>query len=176
MWVCYGAVHFSLWSVSHIKIALIINEFLKILYITNILLVHFVRTNICTTWVFYSSPFALFCCPFLPNPLMCPPKPSFFTHSPNRGQYSAAHLYRFQLQNSHQWYVRIKLSALSCSFPQPVNGPQYTVQWKWQWWTVTYKMSLTLLTQCMTMCVPLSLFPLVLFLCVICFWKCVWLS
>lgn len=61
-----------------------------------------------------------------------PPKPSFPTHFANRQQYSVADLHRCQLQHGHQWYVS-KLSALPCSFPQPMSGPQFMVQWKWPW-------------------------------------------
>lgn len=70
----------------------------------------FMCANTFTSCIFY-LPFLLsfvfpFCQIFSRTPI-----PSFLTHSPSRGQYSVAHLYRCQLQHSHQWYVSIKLSA-----------------------------------------------------------------
>lgn len=65
MWVCCEAVCVSLWSVSHFKIMFFFFSFYIYKHSTRTV----VRTNTFTTWVFYSSLFALFRFPFLPNPL-----------------------------------------------------------------------------------------------------------
>lgn len=174
MWVRYGASYCSLWIVSHLRLGLYSIHFclLSRLQTTG----RVVRANTFTTWVFYSSLFALFCFPFLPNLLTCPETFLSSHIPPNRGQYSVAHLYRCQFQHSHQWYVSITLSACPAPFLSQWMDPstQCSESDSDLWWTYTYEnvsQSLDPVYEdvCTFIILPFSIVSLWFF----CFWKCV---
>lgn len=154
MLVCYGLIYCSLWFFSHLRLKLYSIYFCHSIESSpDILLVRLcVQTHLLLEFFILPSllSFVFPICQILSRS----PKPSFLTHSLNRGQFSVVHLYRSQFQHCHQWYVSIKLSAPLLSSATKWTPAHSAV-------TVTYdglkhiKMSLSLLTQCMKMCVPL---------------------
>lgn len=83
MWICYGAVCFSLWSISHFEIEVTLNYICSFYAVIDKHLPYIIMHAIpFIIWVFILSFIALFCLVFLPNPPFAkPPKPFAFAHS-----------------------------------------------------------------------------------------------
>lgn len=149
----WGCLLFSLICLSFWNWGYILGFFHSIWSSTIILPVQSCKQTHSLLAFFLFFPFCFLLCSLFAKSSHVPPKLSFLTHSPTRGQFSVARLFRCQLQHSHQWYVSTKLSALRLSSANewtPVHSAVVTYDGH-----VHIQMSLSLSTQCMKMCVPL---------------------
>lgn len=136
MWLRCEALRFSLWSVSHFKTEVIFSSVFPV-----------------SAWFFfYSLSFcSLLFSLVLPKTSHVSPNPPPPSRSPNRGQYSVAHLCRCHLQHGHQWYVSKLFAPPPASEWSPVHMTHG--------WLTFLKVSLAVSTLCMS---PLTLFVSVL--------------